>query len=599
MTGSLDVINNPKIDKISKWQPVISDYTKQFLSSLPEEDFPKEAKTNLLNETFKILSCCHNPKNNNDEDKSTGLVIGRVQSGKTTSFKTLSMLAADNGFKLIILFAGRTNNLINQNLGEFEDLKAKISEPFIPIGAESGLKSWKRDIPNFLSQVQDLPGIPGTPIMFVVNKHAGHINSIANTLKKHRTYLRNLNTLIIDDEADNASLNTAKNKDDDLNATPIYKSIKNLRNVLTKHSVVQYTATPQALLLISEKDHYSPEWARVISPGEDYLGAKELFLNNNYFYEKIDSSEIPSPKNLYELDMPESLETAFRTYLLSAAQYAHEKNKNTNNFHKKNCTFMVHPHVQTKMHGHYETLLNNLRDEWKDDIENNIDRFFRENKNDFLKAYKNLKKGVINFEGKIEDFEVLFKRYVPLIISRLAITQVNKESSQIPWQLEYNVIVGGYMLDRGYVVRGLLITYMPRSKGGGQIDSLQQRGRFYGYKRKHIGFIKSWMEEPTIEAYKGYAKHEIHLYKKLKELSLEGKELREWERILLLDKGLKPCRKNVISKNLKNDYISNGWYIPKFPVRGDYYNENIFGSLIRHYYDSFNHFSIRGVDTST
>ena len=154
------------------------------------------------------------------------------------------------------------------------------------------------------------------------------------------------------------------------------------------------------------------------------------------------------------------------------------------------------------------------------------------------------------------------------------------------------------MLDRGYVVRGLVTTYMPRGKGGGMIDSLQQRGRFYGYKRQHLSFIKGWMTLPTINAYKSYAEHETHLYEILKKLSNEGKNLREWERVMLLDKGLSPCRKNVISIGLKNNYTSlGGWYWPKYPSSNNE-NKDLFNSIINFYRDDFKPFEIRGVDTS-
>jgi len=596
MTGFVTPALNAKLDKTSKWKPKISKYTNQFLNSLNIDEFPPKAKDKLFEETFRILSSCHDPSSTNLES-TTGLVVGRVQSGKTTSFKTLSMLAVDNNFKLIILFAGRTNNLINQNRDEFDKLSNSIELPFLVFGSTNGPKSWIENMAGYLKETKDIGPLKGKPVILIINKHAGHINAIAKALKRERLGLFNINTLIIDDEADNASLNASKDKDKDFEATAIYKSIKRLRKALPKHSVVQYTATPQSLLLISKKDHYSPEWARVITPGKNYIGASDLFNKSSLFYEEVPEEETASPKNISDLELPESFKSAFRSYLIASAQHAFENRFSRNNFHK-NSTLMVHPHIYKVTHDHWQRLINDFRDIWVQDIEDNQEMFLKQNKETFLKDYKEIKKSVNRSNGEIADFKDLYENYVPAIIQKLKITKVNHDASGMDWGLDYNVLIGGMMLDRGYVVKGLVTTYMPRGKGGGMIDSLQQRGRFYGYKRSHIGFIKAWMTQSTIDAYKSYAKHERHLYKTLEKLSEEGRDLRTWERKLLLDSGLKACRKNVISIGLKDDYLSQGWYFPRFPSPGDENNENIFNAIINHYKEDFKPFQINDVDTT-
>ena len=585
----------PPTDKTSKWTPGVGRRSKALINSLSEDEFSVKAKNNLIDETYRILSSCHNPKKN-EKVSTTGLVVGRVQSGKTTSFKALTMMGMDNGFNLFILLAGRTKNLIKQNIDEFESLQEITNTNEFSVCYVDKPKEWKEVISSYARRINSIGAIPGTPLILITNKHAGHINSITRELTKLRGDLGSINALIIDDEADNASLNTAKDKNDEFSATAIYRSIRNLRKSLSRHTVAQYTATPQALLLISKEDHYSPEWARVISPGDKYIGAKDLFFERSPFYQEVPFDEISTARDIKKLSIPNSFKSAFHSYLLSSAQRQISPKK----FHKKNSTFMVHPDVFNITHEHWENIINEEIGLWRQSIDDNLPQFLEDNEKDFRIEYKSLETACERTKTKIADFNTLYKHYVPQIINELKIMQVNGEFNSIDWKVPHNIIIGGYMLDRGYVVKGLVTTYMPRGKGGGMVDSLQQRGRFYGYKRDHLGFIRTWMSKPTINAYKSYAKHEAHLYSTLDKLSKEGANLREWERLILLDKGLKPCRKNVMGIGLKNNYTwGGGWYYPAYPVSGSKINKQLFEFIINQYKDKFKSFEREHYDTDS
>ena len=583
----------PPTDKTSKWSPKVGKRSRALMESLPASEFNSDAKKILINETYRILSSCHNPSDMESES-TTGLIVGNVQSGKTTSFKALSMMAMDNGFNLFILFAGRTHNLINQNKDAFNELNESIVHKFA-VGSVSKPKEWRELIQGHVRKIHGFGSSPNIPLILITNKHAGHINKLAKELNNIRNDVGKLNVMIIDDEADNASLNTAKDKDNEFSATAIYKSIKVLRSSVGCNTVAQYTATPQALLLISKKDHYSPEWARVISPGKNYIGSQDLFFNNSPFYRVVPADEISTSRNIQQLSLPSSFKSAFRSYLLASAQRLAAPKK----FHDKNSTFMVHPDVYNITHRHWREIISEEVNLWRQEIDDNIEKFYKNNFNAFDKEYKSLAKACNASNTEISSFETLFKNYVPQVIKEVQITQVNGESNNINWKLPHNILIGGYMLDRGYVVKGLVTTYMPRGKGGGMVDSLQQRGRFYGYKRTYLGFIKTWMSKPTIDAYKSYAKHEEHLYGTLQKLSKEGSNLREWERVLLLDKGLIPCRKNVMGIGLKNDYThGGGWYYPTYPISGSKENKVLFEGLINHYQGKFKPFEVQNGDAT-
>lgn len=590
MTGILTPVIS-KTDRTSRWVPKIGSLSNLHFNSLPANQFGFSAKKNLIKETYLILSSCHEPKKKEFKE-SIGLVVGRVQSGKTTSFKSLVTMGIDNGFELFILFAGRTKNLISQNKAEFENLASKVDSKIKVLSVEKP-SDWKKVISSNLTSIDHFRKIKGQPIILITNKHAGHLKAIAKSINSEKS-ARFLNAMIIDDEADNASLNTAKDKNDEYSGSAIYRSIKNLRSVLLRHSVVQYTATPQALLLISKKDHYSPQWARVITPGENYVGAKELFSNESSFFCNVPMNETSSRQNISQFKLPSSFKEAFRAYLLTSAQRIQTPKK----FHEKNSTFMVHPDVFTETHKHWETIIKDEVDLWKQDIEDNENRFLDFNRDEFITEYKKLERSAKKTDFNISNFEDLYKR-VPGIISTLNIIQVNKTSNNINWDIPHNILIGGYMLDRGYVIQGLVTTYMPRGKGGGMIDSLQQRGRFYGYKKDHESFIRSWMTEDTIDAYKNYAKHEAHLYSTLENLSSKGEPLRDWQRLILLDKKLKPCRKNVIGIGLKNDFTwGGGWYWPAYPIAASRENRDLFKAIIDKYKEEFQIFKPKGIDVS-
>ena len=115
-------------------------------------------------------------------------------------------------------------------------------------------------------------------------KEQHHIDRLTRLLNSSKKILREINALVIDDEADNASLNTLVNEDNDStieNESRIYNAIKNLRKSLPKHSLLQYTATPQALLLASGDDQYRPQKVRFVSPGKGYVGNAQLFFQNS------------------------------------------------------------------------------------------------------------------------------------------------------------------------------------------------------------------------------------------------------------------------------------------------------------------------------
>ena len=581
------------------WYPKEGYYFRNFIDNLPDSGFDKEAKEVLVKESLNILGNCPNPKNHEEEFQSTGAVIGYVQSGKTTSFMSVVSAALDNGYNLIIVLGGRNTPLYQQNAKEFrEGFNFAIQENKALVFSVDmlGSSSPKEDIRNLpLSYLEDDSNlIPQRPIISVILKHQDHIGQLTKVIRENHTVHNKIKALVIDDEADSASLNALVH---DCDETAIYHQIRLLRKSLPRNAFLQYTATPQAILLTSRKDHYSPEWARIITPGTRYVGTEELFNQDSPVPVTIPPADIITAR-AEEVELPDSLLEALRTYLLTAAQ-----SLLTPDIFLKKVTMMVHPAREVVVHKKIGAELESKIKDWKSIIDFSGPDYFKNlQKKYFLKCYKELK----STNKNIKPFNDLLE-LVPKIIKFLIITTLNADSDndnskrRVDWDLsKFHLIIGGDLLDRGFVVKGLVTTYMPRSAGVGNSDTIQQRGRFYGYKKDHLGFLRAWLNADTKKAFKAYLKTEKDLYERLKNFSLQDpvKPLSEWVRSMILSPELKPCRKSVISIDLiPNSLNRSGWFWTRKPLPLKK-NRTVIEKLINSFENDFKPFSIKGRNTS-
>ena len=286
------------------------------LSKLSEEE-----SDTLLKESSEILSHCINPVDT--VGNITGLVFGYVQSGKTMSFTTLSTLAIDNGFRVIIYLTGTKNNLLEQTTKRLrKDLQIssvnrrryKVFQN--PISDVNGI--------NTLSNALKIRSKPA--ILITILKRENYINHLSKLFSSNeiKSKLGNNGVLIIDDEADQASLNTyakfnSKNEDWEENEySSTYSSILRLKSSLPNHSYIQYTATPQGPLLINLMDLLSPEFHIVLTPGKAYTGGKVFFEDNPNLIIAIPPKEVYHYKKNNLQECPKSLINALQFYLIGA-----------------------------------------------------------------------------------------------------------------------------------------------------------------------------------------------------------------------------------------------------------------------------------------
>ncbi|RXR25842.1 hypothetical protein EQW78_11590 [Oerskovia turbata] len=531
------------------------------------------ARTNLIaheqarveRETLRILGRCRAPEWDNDGNAAE-LVVGAVQSGKTLSFTGLIAAARDNGFPLVVVLAGTKTNLRNQT---YERLVRDLA-----MDGDGGLPSWY--------PVNDLRPANAQEIFARVQRWQddrrvrGRVTTVAVVLKNHASLRRARSVLaevlgqipgapvmFIDDEADQAGLNVARS---DAEESPTYRAIRLLRETAGNHSYVLYTATPQAPLLIALEDTLSPRTVSVLTPGDGYVGGADLF-DESYtgFVREINDDALDDAS----ISPPESLERAIATYLLAMgiAQFRGSP---------RPLTMLIHPSSGTDLHRAYEIWVRGIMDRLTVGLTDG-DEVLRDQvaKEVFLPAYDDLSSTGGNMvEGVRVPLEELIEMlgdggYLEAVRVRVVNSAQGNEISSSEWtQAPGWVVIGGNKLDRGFTVENLAVTYMPRGPGVRNADTVQQRGRFFGYKRAYLDQLRAWMNPDTSDVFQKYVRHENAMRDALSDLDSNGRELSTWRRTILLDSSLNPTRRAVISLDV-NDFRLRGWVLTQTHVYGE------------------------------
>ena len=157
-------------------------------------------------------------------------------------------------------------------------------------------------------------------------------------------------------------------------------------------------------------------------------------------------------------------------------------------------------------------------------------------------------------------------KYFLVAFRNTRVLEVNAREGQTPtvdWRSAYGwILVGGQAMDRGFTVEGLTVTYMPRGIGMGNADTVQQRARFFGYKRPYLGYCRVYLEQGTLQAYQAYVEHEEDIRTQLMEFQESGQPLDNWKRVFVLNTDLRPCRNHVLEFDYMRGRFSNSWASP-------------------------------------
>lgn len=542
MADTIKIINDDK----SEFNIIQGSRTLDLINRLTKLD--SEEKETLLHESENILKNCINPVET--IGSTTGIAIGYVQSGKTMSFTTLTALAIDNGFRIIIYFAGIKNNLLEQTTNRLKKdlLTDSYNSRFYKVYQNPTIKN------NVHLKIKGALLLNQKPaILITILKRFDSIDSLTKVFETFevKEALGNNGVLIIDDEADQASLNTygrknSKSEDweeDEFSST--YSSILNLRAALPNHSYIQYTATPQGPLLINIMDLLSPKFHKVLTPGKSYTGGKTFFEENTDLIISIPESEVYHHKKNQLSECPQSLINALQIFICGVAITVNIQGKE--NF----LSMLIHADSLKDVSRQFHDWVKMLKDSWEDRLQlpngdpskSELIEQFKEN---YIEAVRRIQNPPEFKEVIVEVLQVILDTNIELVIAG---------SKEIDWSnATAHILVGADMLNRGYTVEGLMVSYMPRySIGKSNADTIQQRCRFFGYKRNYLDSCRVFLPNDSIMEYHEYVEHE-----EIFRANLKGHSLEEYEQLLILSGNVNPTRNNILSVDLIKHKLS-GW----------------------------------------
>lgn len=234
-----------------------------------EQGFPDIVLRTIGDDTLKVLDQLGDPKNGEDWYRK-GLVLGHVQSGKTSNYGGLINRAADAGYKIFIIIAGIHSNLRNQT-------QSRINDAFVDRAPANkkpiSLTTEEYDFKASVASSRIPSSAVGTSLVFVIKKNVTILRNLRDWLKgnnKKGEGWQDMPLLMIDDEADHASINTNKEETD---PTSTNKMIREILTLFNRKSYVAYTATPFANIFI-HPDAADERWGEDLFP-EDFLYALE------------------------------------------------------------------------------------------------------------------------------------------------------------------------------------------------------------------------------------------------------------------------------------------------------------------------------------
>lgn len=510
----------------------------------------KRFNPNVLNEIAKeseeILDLCGDP-NTDDNWLRKGLVFGYVQSGKTTSYADVIARSMDAGYKVFIIMAGITNSLRLQTQERLEDY---VIGQITPRNGRYASEIEILPSPLALTREQDFNKTRDIAInfgnetgtIFIIKKNVSVLKSLIKELDNMRGNRKiDLPTLIIDDEADNATINTATEKSK-TNITAINNNIRLLLSCFSKRVYLGYTATPFANIFIdhetdeqlidsfeNSEDLFPSNFIKSISAPNYYVGANRLFHSNEQSIENSlkHTVGVIARHNFHPIlplkhkkhdaillkELPSSLYTAIKYfYLFCAIQHAtgkwdrhHTMMINVSRFNA------VQDAVQLEVNTFRKKILNSIKcsaglNNTSDELYSSLrDLYFHGSKASQF-HYDHVSNGEIPYSNCIEteglDFE---DDIIPSLISvcgEIKSQTVNMQKSALVYpegKPQHIIAIGGLALSRGLTLEGLAISYILRNASAS--DTLMQMGRWFGYRQGYENLTRVFLPQSSYNHY--------------------------------------------------------------------------------------------------
>lgn len=278
-------------------------YMSAVQNYLVADGIPTDGVTKIVSNAAQTLSYCPDPEGIGKCQK-TGIVIGKVQSGKTSNFISITALAFDNDYDIVIVLGGTKKPLVKQNRDRIKEYFSTTKDVLVLDTTDFKDQLTAQKMHQFRKM--------NKKVVIVALKSPAQINYIADNIF-FDSVLAEKPILIIDDEGDEASLNTLVKKG---KKSSTYKAIENLKERLDRHCFLSITATPQANLLIDTLDVLSPDFGILVDPGKGYCGL-DVYHSDTTYTRKIPDSET----SLLDDGIPQSFIDAISMFFVACAIY--------------------------------------------------------------------------------------------------------------------------------------------------------------------------------------------------------------------------------------------------------------------------------------
>lgn len=507
-----------------------NDYKKYLLI---EKNYQQCVVDELDELTDRILDRIYNPKREGIHLHKKGLVVGQVQSGKTSNYTGLICKAADAGYDFIIVLAGMLNNLRSQT-------QLRLDEGFLGFDTQYerayrlnssanmgvGIPSISQNHPiahSYTTSMESGDFKKRTAEGLGLNFHTKE--PVILVVKKNKSVLTNLekwiaskiapddvcgykSLLLIDDEADHASINTNRVGE----ATAINKCIKNIIRRFHKVGYVGYTATPFANIFIpfNDVDLFPRDFIITLPTPTSYIGPKRVFglseadnnddapqilpivrIINDYEYFVPTKHKKNDPLPRFE-DIPESLKQAVKSFILSCAIRMARGQEH------QHSSMLIHISRYQIWQGEIKFLIDKLHRFYMRELEYGSERIleefrvlFEESSPDYV-SYQDVTKLILDSDFAKIDPEVKehsweeLKPYLRRAAAKIEVKALNGSSADVLSYYEhkkdglFTIVIGGDKLSRGLTLEGLCVSYFLRASK--MYDTLMQMGRWFGYR---------------------------------------------------------------------------------------------------------------------
>lgn len=493
-----------------------------------------------------------------NEESGKGLVMGYVQSGKTTNIESVITMGADYGYNIFVMLSGTIENLRKQNLSRLQSDIEFSPNSNIQWKFFDNIKGEKLDgyLQNDKARIVTVC-LKNSTRLKNLNKWLIDSTSLATKAK--------MNVVIIDDEADQASLNTKKMEKDEIERTKINKLILELVNCKKFHSTnyISYTATPYGNFLNenSEESLYPKDFIISLPKSSQYIGASEIFGNEDDIteplpiIEEINEDDYRRMENINStiLDFPDSLKDAICWFICTLAVQRFRKSI-------KPASMLIHTNNKQKIHKDTADAVEKWLNKNKKYLLEDCKSVYEKEKNamskeQFLGVMKNY-----NFDGlhpiqdypTFEQIENEVKDILNAEISHITITEKGDlkfhngihiviDNSNNKKGIDENgnfirlaypekgtvkiasglIVIGGNTLARGLTLDGLTSSYFSRRVP--QADSLMQMGRWFGYRIGYELLPRIWLTKEAEAKFKEVSYIENRLREDLKKYDLGTK----------------------------------------------------------------------------